>query len=65
MFFPQLSGVPSPTQLQSFQQQALQPVLSQTSGNLNVNALEDKLLALIQQYLGSKPQSRLDLQSIA
>ena len=59
-----VAGSLTTAQLQSLQQQVLQLVLSQAGGNLNVNTLKGKLLALLKQYLGSNPQLSSNVQAV-
>jgi hypothetical protein len=61
---PQLAGILSSVELQSLKDKITQLFLSQLGGNLDINAIKDKLRPLLQQYLGSKPQGRFDIDAI-
>jgi hypothetical protein len=61
---PQLASVLSSTELKSLKDKVIQLVLSQTGGNLNINGLKDKLQGLFQQFLGSKPLGRIDIDAM-
>jgi hypothetical protein len=61
---PQLTGVLSSSELQSLKDKITQVVLSQLGGNFDLNALTDKLRPILQQFLGSKPQGRIDIDHI-
>jgi len=61
---PQLTGILSSGELQSLKDKITQFFLSQLGGNLNLNAIKDKLRPLLQQFLGSKPQGRIDFDAL-
>jgi len=60
----QLSGVLSPVQLQSLQQQAFQIVQNVLNGNLDVNTAANQLLQQLEQYLGSNSQLLADVRPL-
>ena len=60
----QFKSILSAVELQSLKDKVIQLVLAQTGTSLDLNALKDKLLPLLQQVLGSKPQNRFDIDAI-
>jgi hypothetical protein len=61
---PQLTGILSSSELQSLKDKITQVVLSQLGGNLDLNSITDKLRPIIQQFLGSKPLGRIDIDTL-
>ncbi|UJR38165.1 hypothetical protein I4U23_030842 [Adineta vaga] len=61
---PQLSGILSSSELLALKDKITQVITSQLGGSLDINSIKDKLRPILQHFLGSKPQSRLDFDTI-
>ncbi|CAF0959159.1 unnamed protein product [Rotaria magnacalcarata] len=61
---PQYLGTISSVELQTLEDKLIQVVLGQLGGNLNFNALKDKLRPVLQQFLNTKPQIRFDFDTL-
>jgi uncharacterized membrane protein YqhA len=61
---PQLVNVLSSVEIQSLKDKIVQVVLSQLGGNLDLNAIKDKIRPILQQFLGSKQQGRFDIDAV-
>ncbi|CAF0820732.1 unnamed protein product [Rotaria sordida] len=61
---PQIANILSSFELQSLKDKITQVVLTQLGGKLDLNAIKDKLRPVLQQFLASKPQARIDFDAI-
>ncbi|CAF3163989.1 unnamed protein product [Rotaria socialis] len=61
---PQFLGTISSVELQTLKDKLIQVVLGQLGGNLNFNTLKDKLRPVLQEFLNTKPQIRLDFDAL-
>jgi predicted ATPase len=61
---PQLAGILSSSEFQSFKDKVTQIVLSTIGSQGGINAIKDKLRPFIQQVLASKPQARVSIEQI-
>ena len=61
---PQLTGILSPSELQSLKDIITGVVLSQVGNHLDINALKEKLRPILQQFLGPKLLGRIDFESV-
>ena len=60
----QFKSILSSVELQSLKDKVIQLILAQAGTSLDLNALKDKLLALLHQVFDSKPQNRLDIDAV-
>jgi hypothetical protein len=61
---PQLSSVLSSSELSSLKDKITQVVLSIASSHGGINAIKDKLRPILEQFLGTKPQGRIEIDAI-
>lgn len=61
---PQFLGAISSVELQTLEDKLIQVLLGQLGGNLNLNTIKDKLRPVLQQFLNTKPRTRLDFDAL-